>query len=187
MAVFASKSLRRRTGSVHESRPAARSWLGDFAQKLHCVLRYVCGYEYLGSSALSHAHRSRSEEVVGTMPRTFLHRAKRRRRAVIAVNLFWSGVVVLLATPCRSESAEDPAPQVPQTQLPAPEPSATQVATPQTGSSRWFNPATAPFLPILPFIWCWTTTPLTRPRKFRHGSCGILATTYTSLPRTVRG
>src|SRR5450755_1348926 len=82
------------------------------------------------------------------MPRTFLHRAKCPKRAVIAVNLFWSGVVVLLATPCRSESAEDPAPQVPQTQLPAPESSAIQVATPQTGSSRWFNPATAPFLPI---------------------------------------
>jgi hypothetical protein len=148
MAVFASKSLWRRTGSVHDSRPAARSWFGDFSQKLHCVLRYVCGYEYVGSGALSHAHRSRSEEVVCTMPRTFLHRAKRRRRAVIAVNLFWSSVVLMLAMPCRSESAEDPAPQVPQTQLPAPEPSATQVATPQTGSSRWFNPATAPFLPI---------------------------------------
>src|SRR5450756_341326 len=112
MAVFASKSLRRRTGSVHDSRPAARSWLGDFAQKLHCVLRYVCGYEYVGSAALFHALRSRSKELVCTMPRTFLHRAKCPKRAVIAVNLFWSGVVVLLATPGRSASAEDPAPQV---------------------------------------------------------------------------
>jgi hypothetical protein len=67
---------------------------------------------------------------------------------VVAVHLFCSSVAVLLAMPCRSESGADIEPQVPQTQLPAPEPSAAQVAAPPTGSSRWFNPATAPFIPI---------------------------------------
>jgi hypothetical protein len=32
-----------------------------------------------------------------------------------------------------------------------------------------------------------TTMPPTRPRKFGRGSCGILGTTCTSLPRTVPG
>src|SRR5216684_7034944 len=42
-------------------------------------------------------------------------------------------------------------------------------------------------MPIFPSIWCWTTMPPTRPRKFGRGSCGILGTTCTSLPRTVPG
>jgi dienelactone hydrolase len=41
--------------------------------------------------------------------------------------------------------------------------------------------------PILPSIWCWTIMPPTRPRKFGRGSCGILGTTCTSLPRTAPG
>lgn len=44
-----------------------------------------------------------------------------------------------------------------------------------------------PFLPILRSIWCWTTMLPTRRREFGHGSCDILATTCTSIPRTVHG
>src|SRR6266446_4584974 len=39
------------------------------------------------------------------------------------------------------------------------------------------------FLAVL----CWTNIPPTRPTKFGRGSCGILGTTCTSLPRTVPG
>ena len=34
----------------------------------------------------------------------------------------------------------------------------------------------------LTLIWCWTTMPPTRPRKFGRRFCGILATTYTFTP-----
>ena len=39
----------------------------------------------------------------------------------------------------------------------------------------------------LPSIWCWTTMPPIRPRKFGRGFSAILATTCTSLPPTAPG
>lgn len=63
-------------------------------------------------------------------------------RRSFALNLFWAGIAVL-ATPSWSAAVdEDPA------QVAAPAPGAVEPSAPSTGLSRWFDPSTAPFIPV---------------------------------------
>lgn len=66
------------------------------------------------------------------MPRAPIHRVRCPRHAAFAAILFCGGVGALHATPAGATSPENESVQ-------APEP---------TGVSSWFNPATAPFIPV---------------------------------------
>ncbi len=65
-------------------------------------------------------------------------------RAALAVAA--AAAAALLRATGASAQAPVEVPAVPQTQLPAPAPSTS--TAPSSGLSRWFNPATAPFIPV---------------------------------------
>lgn len=78
------------------------------------------------------------------MPRDARRRAECRGKGASDFSLFWVGLATLLiASPCWSGPADSAA-----ADAPAPEASGGQAATPGRGLWSWFNPATAPFIPV---------------------------------------
>src|SRR5258708_5448799 len=78
------------------------------------------------------------------MPSDVMHRAKCPGRLASDFGLFSVGLAALLvASPCWSASADRAAADVP-----AAETNEGQTSTPGRGLWNWFNPATAPFIPV---------------------------------------
>jgi hypothetical protein len=66
-------------------------------------------------------------------------RAVRAVRRMFLLHMRWRLLVALLALVCWSDALA---------QLPSAEPPEVKQPAPETGLSRWFNPATAPFIPV---------------------------------------
>jgi hypothetical protein len=79
--------------------------------------------------------------MIPVMARTLIERARCPRTFVFAAILARGGFSLLLPMPATSTAAEDDSTQ-------APAESRTESSRPSTARSRWFDPATAPFIPV---------------------------------------